>query len=89
MSPAVPSAPSHSMRTFFTVWLGQLVSLLGTGAANVALLITMYDLTGSAAWVSGTLVATHGTQVFLALFTVRLILKRRTASAAVLEPVKA
>jgi MFS family permease len=50
----------------------RVVSLLGTGAANVALLITMYDRTGSAAWVSGTLVATHGVQVFFALFTAGL-----------------
>jgi MFS family permease len=50
----------------------RLVSLLGTGAANVALLITMYETTRSAAWVSATLVATHGVQVFFALFTAGL-----------------
>lgn len=50
----------------------RVVSLLGTGAANVALLITMFDRTRSAAWVSGTLVATHGVQVFFALFTAGL-----------------
>lgn len=50
----------------------RVISLLGTGAANVALLITMYERTGSAAWVSGTLVATHGVQVFFALFTAGL-----------------
>ena len=47
----------------------RVLSLLGTGAANVALLSVMFERTGSAAWVSGTLVATHGVQVFLALFT--------------------
>ncbi len=50
----------------------RLVSLLGTGAANVALLVSMYESTGSAAWVSATLVATHGVQVFFALFTAGL-----------------
>jgi MFS family permease len=50
----------------------RLVSLMGTGAANVALLISMYEVTGSAAWVSATLVATHGVQVFFALFTAGL-----------------
>lgn len=50
----------------------RVVSLLGTGAANVALISTMYERTHSAAWVSGTLVATHGVQVFLALFTAGL-----------------
>ena len=49
-----------------------MVSLLGTAAANVALLITMFERTDSAAWVSGTLVATHGVQVFFALFTAGL-----------------
>ncbi len=38
----------------------------------MALLITMYEATGSAAWVSVTLVATHGVQVFFALFTAGL-----------------
>lgn len=50
----------------------RLVSLLGTGAANVALLITMFETTNSAAWVSATLVATHGVQVFFGLFTAGL-----------------
>lgn len=50
----------------------RVVSMLGTGAANVALISTMFERTGSAAWVSGTLVATHGVQVFLALFTAGL-----------------
>ncbi len=50
----------------------RLISLLGTGAANVALLVTMFQATGSAAWVSATLVATHGVQVFVALFSAGL-----------------
>lgn len=50
----------------------RLVSLLGTGAANVALLISMFETTKSAAWVSAALVATHGVQVFFALFTAGL-----------------
>lgn len=50
----------------------RLVSLLGTGAANVALLVSMFEATRSAAWVSATLVATHGVQVFFGLFTAGL-----------------
>lgn len=50
----------------------RLVSIMGTGAANVALLVTMFEHTGSATWVAGTLVATHGVQVFFALFTAGL-----------------
>lgn len=50
----------------------RLVSVMGTGAANVALLVTMFEHTGSPAWVAGTLVATHGVQVFFALFTAGL-----------------
>jgi MFS family permease len=50
----------------------RVLSLLGTGAANVALISTMFARTGSAVWVAVTLVATHGVQVFLALFTAGL-----------------
>lgn len=50
----------------------RLVSILGTAAANVALLVIMFDRTGSAAWVAASLVATHGVQVFFALFTAGL-----------------
>ncbi|MDQ4098105.1 MAG: MFS transporter [Actinomycetota bacterium] len=63
------TAPKRAVRRLAGA---RVVSLLGTGAANVALLITMYERTGSAAWVSGTLVATHGVQVFFALFTASL-----------------
>jgi MFS family permease len=63
------TAPKRAVRRLAGA---RVVSLLGTGAANVALLITIYERTGSAAWVSGTLIATHGVQVFFALFTAGL-----------------
>ena len=46
------SMPSRSvpagMRTFLTIWAGQLVSLLGTGMTRFALLIWAYRQTGAA-----------------------------------------
>lgn len=36
------------MRTFTLIWLGQLVSLLGTGMTRFALLIWAYQQTGEA-----------------------------------------
>lgn len=45
-----PSAlpPSHaSMRTFFTVWFGQLISALGSGLTGFALGVHVYETSGS------------------------------------------
>ncbi|MCP3145029.1 MFS transporter [Pyxidicoccus xibeiensis] len=47
MSPAVPTSPSQSLRTFGTVWLGQLISKLGTGLTNFALGAYVYNTSGS------------------------------------------
>ena len=37
-----------TMRTFFIIWAGQLVSVLGSGLTNFALGVYIYNLTGSA-----------------------------------------
>ena len=38
---------SHSMRTFYTVWFGQLISTLGSGLTGFALGVWLYERTGS------------------------------------------
>ncbi|WP_164014707.1 MFS transporter [Pyxidicoccus trucidator] len=47
MNPQAPSPPGHSMRTFGTVWLGQFISMLGSGLTNFALGAYVYELSGS------------------------------------------
>jgi MFS transporter, DHA3 family, macrolide efflux protein len=37
------SSPTHGMRTFFTIWFGQLVSLLGSQLTGFALGVWVYD----------------------------------------------
>lgn len=37
-----------AMRSFTTVWVGQFVSLLGTGMTNFAISLWLYEQTGSA-----------------------------------------
>ena len=39
--------PAHGMRTFFTIWFGQLVSLLGSQLTGFALGVWVYDQTRS------------------------------------------
>ena len=41
------SSPAHGMRTFFTIWFGQLVSLLGSQLTGFALGVWVYDQTHS------------------------------------------
>lgn len=41
-------APFRSLRTFLVIWLGQLVSSLGTGLGSFALGVWVYEETGSA-----------------------------------------
>src|SRR5512137_2635348 len=41
------SQPSHGMRTFFTIWSGQLVSLIGSQLTGFALGVWVYDQTRS------------------------------------------
>ncbi len=40
--------PPTNMRTFFTIWAGQLVSVLGSGLTGFALGVYIFQLTGSA-----------------------------------------
>lgn len=39
--------PVRSMRTFMIIWLGQIISLIGTGLTGFALGVWVYQLTGS------------------------------------------
>jgi MFS family permease len=41
------SKPAHGLRTFFTIWFGQLVSLLGSQLTGFALGVWVYDQTHS------------------------------------------
>src|SRR5687768_271961 len=43
-----PQDTPHGARTFIAIWLGQLVSLIGTGLTNFALGVWIYQRTGSA-----------------------------------------
>ena len=47
MTSTAPAAPGHSMRTFFTVWFGQLISMLGSGVTAFALGAHVYETSGS------------------------------------------
>ncbi len=40
-------SPSHGLRAFFTIWVGQLVSLVGSQLTGFALGVWVYDLTKS------------------------------------------
>ncbi|NND03933.1 MAG: MFS transporter, partial [Acidimicrobiia bacterium] len=54
------------MRTFFVVWSGQLVSLVGTNLTSFALAIFVFQETGSATQLAGILLASQLPQL---LFT--------------------
>ena len=41
------SKPAHGMRTFFTIWFGQLISLLGSQLTGFAMGVWVYDQTHS------------------------------------------
>lgn len=43
-----PSDTTRGMRTFIVIWVGQLVSLIGSGLTSFALGVYIYQLTGSA-----------------------------------------
>jgi len=47
MNTPAPPSPGYSMRTFVTVWLGQFVSMLGTGLTTFALGAYVYESSGS------------------------------------------
>ena len=40
--------PPQTMRTFFTIWAGQFISVLGSGLTSFALGVWIYDQTGQA-----------------------------------------
>jgi DHA3 family macrolide efflux protein-like MFS transporter len=47
MSPQAPTSPGGSLRTFVTVWFGQLISTVGSGAQSFALGAYIYQASGS------------------------------------------
>ena len=58
MEPRDPSRrPAHGMRTFFSMWFGQLVSLLGSQLTGFALGVWVYDQTHSVSMLAVTQIA--------------------------------
>jgi len=66
-------APPKNMRTFFTIWAGQLVSVLGSGLSNFALGVYIYQLTGSATQFGLVLLAGALPAIFIAPFAGALV----------------
>jgi len=54
---------SHSLRTFFIIWIGQLVSLVGSQLTAFALGVWVYDETRSVLWLALTQIAFSAPQV--------------------------
>ena len=65
MGAGIQSRPSHGMRTFFTIWFGQLVSLLGSQLTGFALGVWVYDQTHSVSMLAFTQVALQAPYVLL------------------------
>ncbi|MFC2177325.1 MFS transporter [Actinomycetota bacterium] len=61
------------MRTFFVVWGGQLVSLVGTNLTGFALAIYVYQQTGSATQLAGILLASQLPQIVVTPFAGALV----------------
>jgi MFS family permease len=61
------------MRTFFVVWSGQLVSLVGSGLTGFALAVWVYQETGSATKLSFVLMATLLPQLIVSPFAGALV----------------
>ncbi len=59
-------AAPRGMRTFFIIWAGQLVSLIGSGLTGFALSVYVYQTTGSATQLSLVLLANALPSLFLA-----------------------
>ncbi len=57
METIAPSSPARGMRTFFTIWFGQLVSLLGSQLTGFALGVWVYDQSHSVSLLALTQVA--------------------------------
>ncbi len=65
MATAVQIKPSHGMRTFFTIWFGQLISLLGSQLTGFALGVWVYDQTHSVSMLALAQVALQAPYVLL------------------------
>ena len=65
MEPTDQSRPAHGMRTFFTIWFGQLVSLLGSQLTGFALGVWVYDQTHSVLMLALTQIAMQAPFVVL------------------------
>jgi DHA3 family macrolide efflux protein-like MFS transporter len=65
MEATVQSRPARGMRTFFTIWFGQLVSLLGSQLTGFALGVWVYDQTHSVSMLAFTQVALQAPYVLL------------------------
>lgn len=65
MQTAVEVKPIHGMRTFFTIWFGQLVSLLGSQLTAFALGVWVYDQTHSVLMLALTQVAVQAPFVLM------------------------
>jgi len=59
------SQPAQGMRTFFTIWGGQLVSLVGSQLTGFALGVWVYDLTRSVSMLALVQVATQAPYILL------------------------
>ena len=65
METTVQSVPSRGMRTFFTIWFGQLISLLGSQLTGFALGVWVYDQTHSVSMLAFVQVALQAPYVVL------------------------
>ena len=55
----------HGLRAFFIIWIGQLVSLIGSQLTGFALGVWVYDQTHSVMWLAVTQIALQAPYVFL------------------------
>jgi MFS family permease len=58
--------PTNGLRTFFIVWFGQLISLIGSQLTGFALSVWVYDETRSVMWIALTQIALFAPHVILA-----------------------
>ncbi len=71
--PATETDSGPSMRTFFVVWAGQLVSLVGTNLTAFALSIYVFQQTGSVTQLAAVLLASHLPQLIITPFAGALV----------------
>jgi DHA3 family macrolide efflux protein-like MFS transporter len=65
METTVQSRPTRGIRTFFTIWFGQLISLLGSQLTGFALGVWVYEQTHSVSMIAFTQVALQAPYVLL------------------------